>query len=76
LPAEEWASRARDWLGRAVEDNAGQRSGLVDLLVDGARHAPAVLPQLYWLARRSAFRDAIADVVLEKVSAAQGVELH
>jgi hypothetical protein len=74
LPGEEWVSRARDWLGYAVEDNASQRE-LVDLLVDGARHAPAVLPQLYWLARRAAFRDAIADLVLEKISAAQGVEL-
>jgi TIR domain len=74
LPGEVWEPRVLDWLGCAVEDNANQR-GLVDLLVNGARQAPAVLPQLYSLARRAAFRNAITDLVLEKISAAQGVEL-
>ena len=74
LHGEEWASRAADWLDCAVEDNANRRA-LVDLLVDAARSVPAVLPQLYSLTRRAAFRDAIADLVLEKISAAEGVEL-
>jgi hypothetical protein len=73
LHGEAWASRAGEWLGCAAEDNAN-RPRLVDLLVDGAR-SPTVLAQLYWLARRAAFSDVIADLVLEKISAAQGVEL-
>jgi hypothetical protein len=74
LPDEDWAHRARDWFGRATEENVNQW-GLVDVLVNGTRRAPAVLPQLYWLARRAAFGDAVADLVLEKIFAAQGVEL-
>jgi hypothetical protein len=74
LPGEEWASRARDWLGFAGEDNTNRR-GLVDVLVNGTRQAPAVLPQLYWLARSAAVGDAVTDLVLEQISAAQGVEL-
>jgi hypothetical protein len=54
---------------------SGLPEPLVDLLVDAARSVPAVLPQLYSLTRRAAFRDAIADLVLEKISAAEGVEL-
>jgi hypothetical protein len=74
LPTEEWASRAHDWLRCAAEDEAN-RHVLVDVLIDGARHTPVVLSQLYGIAHRAAFRDVIADVVLNKISAVQGVDL-
>jgi hypothetical protein len=74
LPAEEWAPRAHDWLRRAAEDEPNQQV-LVNVLVDGARQIPAVLPQLYRLAHRAPLRDAIAGLVLTKISEVQGVEL-
>jgi hypothetical protein len=74
LATEEWASRAHGWLRCAAEDEAN-RHILVDVLIDGARQTPAVLSQLYGIAHRAAFRDVIADVVLKKISAVQGVEL-
>jgi hypothetical protein len=74
LPADEWASRVYDWLRRSVEDEAN-RHALVDVLVEGARQIPAVFPQLYGVAHRAPFGDVIADVVLTKISAVQGVEL-
>jgi hypothetical protein len=74
LPAEEWISHARDWLGWAAEDNAN-RHALLNVLINGARRDAAVLPQLYGLAHRAPFRDLVADLVLEKICAAQGGEL-
>jgi hypothetical protein len=74
LPSEEWTPRATDWLRRAAEDQAN-RTALVDVLVDGARSAPAVLPRLYGLAHRAPFQDVIAKLVLTKISSIQGVEL-
>jgi TIR domain len=71
---DDWASPVGDWLRCAAGDDVN-RHLLLGVLIDGARQAPTVLPQLYWLARRAAFRDVIADLVLEKMSAAQGVEL-
>jgi hypothetical protein len=73
-PGKEWASHARDWLRCAAEDETN-RHLLVDVLVDGARQDAAVLPQLYGIAHRAAFRDVIADLVLTKISAVQGVQL-
>jgi hypothetical protein len=74
LTDADWHDRARDWLDRAAADEANRRA-LVNVLVEGARPVPAVLPPLYGLAHRAAFRDAIAPVVLAKISAIQGVEL-
>jgi len=74
LPSEQWASQATDWLHCAAEDNAN-RHVLVDVLVEGAREITAVLPKLYALAHRGAFRDVITGLVLTKISAIQGIEL-
>jgi hypothetical protein len=74
LPDTEWASRASDWLRCAAEDDARRRP-LLNVLIEGGRPATAVLPQLYGLAHRAPFRDVIADLVLNQISAAQGVEL-
>jgi hypothetical protein len=74
LPDTDWASRASDWLRCAAEDDTN-RHVLLDVLVDGARRDTAVLPQLYGLAYRAPFREVIADLVLNHISAVQGVEL-
>jgi hypothetical protein len=74
LPDTEWASRASDWLRCAAEDDARRRP-LLNVLIEGGRPATAVLPKLYGLAHRAPFRDVIADLVLNQISAAQGVEL-
>lgn len=74
LPAEKWAARAHDWLSRAADDVAG-RHALVNVLIDGARPIPAVMPQLYEIAHRAESREMIADLVLRRISAVQGVEL-
>lgn len=74
LPDTDWASRASDWLRCAAEDAASRRP-LLDVLIGGGRSATAVLPQLYGLAHRAPFRDVIADLVLNQISVAQGVEL-
>jgi hypothetical protein len=73
LPDTEWTSRASDWLRCAAEDDA--RRPLLNVLIEGGRPATAVLPKLYRLAHRAPFRDVIADLVLNQISAAQGVEL-
>jgi hypothetical protein len=74
LAEEQWTDRAIDWLSRAAEDEHS-RDPLLSVLVSGARSAPSVFPRLYVLASRSQYRDAVAQVVLAKISAAQGVEL-
>ena len=74
LPDTEWASRASDWLRCAAEDDASRRL-LLNVLIEGGRPATAVLPQLYGLAHRAPFRAVIADLVLDQISAVQGVEL-
>ena len=74
LPGTEWASRASDWLRCAAEDDTS-RHPLLNVLIEGGRPATAVLPQLYGLAHRAPFRDVIADLVLNQISAVQGVEL-
>jgi hypothetical protein len=74
LSPADWAPRANDWLSRAAEDDAN-RHLLIGVLIDGARRAPGVLPQLYGLACHGPFSDIIADPVLTKISAIQGVEL-
>ena len=74
LPPEVWVSRVHDWLRRAAEDEASQRV-LVDVLVNGARDTASVRPQLFGLAHRAPFRNAIADLLLTKISNIQGVEL-
>ncbi|MCW2930955.1 MAG: hypothetical protein JWM19_1917 [Actinomycetia bacterium] len=74
LQGTEWASRASDWLRCATEDDTN-RHALLNALIGGGRPATAVLPQLYGLAHRAPFGDVIADLVLNQISAAQGVEL-
>jgi len=74
LPGTEWASHASDWLRCAAEDDTN-RHPLLNVLIEGGRPATAVLPQLYGLAHRAPFRDVIADLVLNQISAVQGVEL-
>lgn len=74
LPGTEWASRASDWLRCAAEDEPN-RHPLLSVLIEGGRSATSVLPQIYGLAYRAPFRDLIADLVLNQISAAQGVEL-
>jgi hypothetical protein len=74
LPVTEWALRASNWLRCAAEDDTS-RHALLNALIEGGRSVPAVLPQLYGLAHRAPFRDVIADLVLTKISALQGVEL-
>ncbi len=74
LPGPEWASRASDWLRCAAEDDTS-RHPLLNVLIEGGRPATAVLPQLYGLAHRAPFRDVIADLVLNQISAVHGVEL-
>jgi hypothetical protein len=74
LPGTEWASRASDWLRCAAEDDTN-RHPLLNVLIEGGRPATAVLPQLYGLAHRAPYRDVIADLVLNQISAVQGVEL-
>jgi len=74
LPGTGWASRASDWLRCAAEDDTS-RHLLLNALIEGGRPASAVLPQLYGLAHRAPFRDVIADLVLNQISAVQGVEL-
>jgi hypothetical protein len=74
LPGTEWAARASDWLRLAADEDT-KRHLLVNVLIAGGRSATAVLPQLYGLAHRSPFRDVIAELVLEQISAVQGVEL-
>jgi hypothetical protein len=74
LPGTEWASRASDWLRCAAEDDTSRRP-LLNVLIEGGRPAIAVLPQLYGLAHRAPFRDVIADLILNQISAVQGVEL-
>ncbi|MDQ2813012.1 MAG: hypothetical protein M3Z75_14345 [Actinomycetota bacterium] len=74
LPDTEGASRASDWLRYAAEDDTSRRP-LLNVLIEGGRPATTVLPQLYGLAHRAPFRDVIADLVLNQISAAQGVEL-
>jgi hypothetical protein len=74
LAEEQWTDRAIDWLSRAAEDEHS-RDPLLSVLVSGARSVPSVFPRLYVLANRAQYRDAITQVVLAKISAAQGVEL-
>jgi TIR domain len=74
LPRTEWASRASDWLCCAAMDSSN-RHPLLNVLIEGGGRATAVLPQLYGLAHRGQFRDEIADLVLNQISAVQGVEL-
>ena len=74
LPSAEWADRAGDWLRCAAEDDTN-RHPLLNALIEAGRPATAVLPQLYGLAHRAPFRDVIADLVLNQISAVQGVEL-
>jgi TIR domain len=74
LPGQQWAPRVTDWLRYAADDDAN-RHVLVDVLINGAQNTPALLPALYGLVHRAEWRDKIADLVLEKISAVQGVEL-
>jgi hypothetical protein len=74
LPGTEWASRASDWLRCAAEDDT-YRLPLLNALIEGGRQAPAVLPQLYGLAHRAPHLEVIADLVLNHISAVQGIEL-
>jgi hypothetical protein len=74
LPDSDWGPRANDWFTHAAEDDVN-RHALLNVLVDGARQVPGVLPHLYGLAHHGPFRDVIADPVLERISAVQGVEL-
>lgn len=74
LPGPEWGSRAGDWLRCAAGDDTN-RHRLLNVLIEGGRPVTAVLPQLYGLAHRAPFRDMIADLVLNQISAVQGVEL-
>jgi hypothetical protein len=74
LPDTEWASRAGGWLRYAAMDSSS-RHPLLNVLIEGGRPTTAVLPQLYGLAYRAQFRDEIADLVLNQISAVQGVEL-
>jgi hypothetical protein len=74
LAGSGWGPRANDWFTHAAEDDAN-RHALLNVLVDGARQTPGMLSQLYALAYHSPFRDVIAEFVLERISAVQGVEL-
>jgi hypothetical protein len=74
LRGSEWDSRASDWLRIAAEDGTN-RHPLLNVLIEGGRPVTTVLPQLYGIAHRGPFRDVIADLVLDQISAVQGVEL-
>ena len=74
LAEEQWTGRAIDWLSRAAEDEHS-RDPLLSVLASGARSSTFRLSALYVLANRAQYRDAITQVVLAKISAAQGVEL-
>lgn len=69
-----WEPRAQDWLERAAEDEE-HRHALLDILVHGGAQSASVLSRLYAMTRLAEFRDAIIDLVLEKITVAQGVEL-
>jgi hypothetical protein len=74
LDYEAWAPCARRWLERAAEDER-YRNSLLDVLVHGGAQSAEVLACLYAMTRTAEFRDAIIDLVLEKITVAQGVEL-
>ena len=74
LPGTEWVSRASDWLRFAAEDDISRHS-LLNVLIEGGRSVTTVLSQLYGIAHRGPFHDVIADLVLNQISAVQGVEL-
>jgi hypothetical protein len=52
--------------------DSSNRHPLLNVLIEGGGRATAVLPQLYGLAHRGQFRDEIADLVLNQISAVQG----
>ncbi len=69
---ERWAPYARGWLDHAAADTA-HRNALLDVLINGGERSTEVLARLYAMARQTEFRDAISDLVLEKITIAQGV---
>jgi hypothetical protein len=74
LDYEAWAPCARRWLERAADDER-HRNSLLDVLVHGGAQSADVLACLYAMTRTAEFRDAIIDLVLEKITVAQGVDL-
>ncbi|HXT94032.1 MAG TPA: hypothetical protein VN714_32780 [Trebonia sp.] len=74
LPPETWAPVAREWLRSAANDSAN-RGVLLDVVVVGAKQRGDLLSALFGMAHRAEFRDVIADPLLERISAAQGIRL-
>jgi len=74
LEYKDWASSAHEWLRHAAKDYA-DRHALLDALVAGADQRPDLLSKLFGMAHRGEFRDALSGLLLEKINAAQGVEL-
>lgn len=73
LAYEIWLPCVRRWLERAAVDER-HRHSLLDVLVGGGANSPDVLACLYAIARAGALSNAISDLALEKITAAQGVK--
>ncbi|MDQ8703247.1 hypothetical protein RCO28_12215 [Streptomyces sp. LHD-70] len=69
VPAPQWSDHAHVWLSTADASSSGRSSQYVEVLVNACRGRPKPCGQLYHLARGH----AVADAVLRRINAAQGV---
>jgi hypothetical protein len=74
LPRESWTSRAEDWLSCATKSGRC-RSVLLEVLVCGGARRAGVLADLYAMAGRIEYHEAIGHLLLQKITRAYGVEL-
>ena len=73
LGYEVWSPRVHHWLEHAAE-NEKHRHTLLDVLVLGGAQSADVLARIYAMTCVAEFRGVIGDLVLEKITVAQGVE--
>jgi hypothetical protein len=74
LPHESWARYAESWLSCAAAIGE-HRNTLLNTLVRGAAREADTLASLYAIAVSADFRDSVSDLLLRKITQAQGVAL-
>lgn len=70
---EAWQPFATRWLIHAAKDGL-HRHALLDVLVGGGGPHTSVLARLYAMTRGPELRQAVSDLLLEKINVAQGVQ--
>ncbi|GGL20526.1 hypothetical protein Sme01_55370 [Sphaerisporangium melleum] len=72
IPYDVWATRAREWLVLAGEDER-HRDALLDVLVAGGAEQTSVLARLFDMTRDRPLRESIRELLLWKIDIAQGL---